>query len=112
MVARGEPVPLLGQFFRLTLGYNTGVAFGLFADGGPWPHIVTCFIIAGIVTWLTNALRAGELLRTPAWPVGWESHGSLAPAMRCWIPAAFSLCRQSSWFHFSVGSSPGRMLKA
>ena len=40
-----QPVPVLGEFFRLTLGYNTGVAFGMFANGGPWPLVVTGFII-------------------------------------------------------------------
>ena len=31
-----EPVPLVGQGVRLTLGYNSGVAFGMFANGGLW----------------------------------------------------------------------------
>ncbi|HMN61798.1 MAG TPA: signal peptidase II, partial [Anaerolinea sp.] len=43
------PSPILGQAFRLTLGYNTGVAFGLFANGGTFPLIVTGVIIVGLV---------------------------------------------------------------
>jgi len=35
-----RPVPILGDMFRLTLSYNTGVAFGLFANGGIWPLVL------------------------------------------------------------------------
>ena len=64
-----QPVPLAGQFFRLTLGYNTGVAFGLFANGGVWPLVVTGIIIVGMVIWLVSTLRSGELPPTTAWPM-------------------------------------------
>ena len=47
------PIPILGQNFRLTLGYNTGVAFGLFADDGIFPLIATGVIIVVLVIWLS-----------------------------------------------------------
>lgn len=52
-----EPIPLTGDFFRLTLGYNTGVAFGIFSNGGPWPLIITGIVIAGLMIWFWTALR-------------------------------------------------------
>lgn len=73
-----QPVPLVGQFFRLTLGYNTGVAFGLFANGGSWPLIVTGLIIVGLMVWLLNAIRTSELPRLAAWPIGLILGGAIA----------------------------------
>lgn len=72
------PVPFIGEFFRLTLSYNTGIAFGMFANGGLWPLIVTGLIIAGLVVWLANAVRAEELPRLAAWPVGLILGGAIA----------------------------------
>ena len=74
----GEPVPVVGQVVRLTLGYNTGVAFGLFANGGPWPLLVTGLIIGVLVIGLWGSLRAGELPRTAAWPAGLMLGGAIA----------------------------------
>lgn len=73
-----QPVPLLGQYLRLNLNYNAGVAFGLFANGGSWPLIVTGFIIVGLIVWLVNALRVGELPRAAAWPMGLILSGAIA----------------------------------
>ncbi len=58
-LAVGDSVPVVGDVFRLTLGYNTGVAFGLFALGGPWLLIVTSAIILSLTCWLLHALRIG-----------------------------------------------------
>ena len=44
-----QPVPVIGEFFRLTLGYNTGVAFGLFANGGMWPLLVKKGVAAPLI---------------------------------------------------------------
>ena len=57
-----EPVPLIGQFFRLTLGYNTGVAFSLFADSGPAAGILSGLIILGILVWVGLQIRADRML--------------------------------------------------
>ena len=73
-----QPVPVAGQFFRLTLNYNTGVAFGLFAGGGIWPAIASSAIICGLVVWLIRELRAGTLPPAAAWPIGFILGGGLA----------------------------------
>ncbi len=73
-----QPVPLAGQFFRLTLGYNTGVAFGMFANGGVGPLVVTGLIIVGLVIWLVSTLHSGELPHTAAAPIGLILGGAIA----------------------------------
>jgi signal peptidase II len=65
-----EPVPVLGQLFRLTLGYNTGVAFGLFANGGAWPLVITGGIIAGLAVWFGRNLLLGQLPPATGWGIG------------------------------------------
>ena len=72
------PTPLIGQFFRLTLGYNTGVAFGMFANGGVWPLVVTGLVIIVLAVWLVRALRTGEIPGIAAWPIGLILGGALA----------------------------------
>lgn len=72
------PIPVIGQFFRLTLGYNTGVAFGLFVNGGVWPLIFTGLIIIGLAVWLVRALRTGEIPPVAAWPTGLILGGAIA----------------------------------
>ena len=71
-------IPLIGEFFRLTLGYNTGVAFGLFANGGVWPLVVTGLIIIMLAVWLVRALHTGEIAGIAAWPIGLILGGALA----------------------------------
>jgi len=73
-----QPIPLAGQFFRLTLGYNTGVAFGMFANGGVGPLVLTGIIIVGMVIWLVSTLRSGELPPTAAAPIGLILGGAIA----------------------------------
>jgi len=68
--ALSSPIPILGNFSRLTLGYNTGVAFGLFANGGIFPLIVTGVIISVLAAWLVYAIRSGDLSSVAVWPVG------------------------------------------
>ena len=72
------PVPVVGELFRFTLGYNSGVAFGLFANGGKWPLFVTGIVIVGLMIWLTNALRAGEFPPQARWPIGFLLGGAIA----------------------------------
>ena len=71
-------IPLIGQFFRLTLGYNTGVAFGLFANGGVLPLAVTGLVIIILAIWMVRALRAGEIPPVTAWPIGMILGGAIA----------------------------------
>jgi signal peptidase II len=72
------PSPILGQAFRLTLGYNTGVAFGLFANGGTFPLIVTGVIIVGLIIWLVGASRRGEFPAATHIPIGMILGGAAA----------------------------------
>ncbi len=73
-----QPMPVLGDLFRLTLGYNTGVAFGMFANGGVGPLVLTGIIIVGMVIWLVSTLRSGELPHTAAAPIGLILGGAIA----------------------------------
>ena len=72
------PIPVIGQFFRLTLGYNTGVAFGLFANGGVWPLVITGLIIIILAVWMVRALRTNEIPPVAAWPIGLILGGAIA----------------------------------
>lgn len=72
-----QPVEIIGNFFRLTLGYNTGVAFGMFANGGLWPLLLTGVIIVGLVGWFTRALLTGQIPATAAAPVGFLLGGAI-----------------------------------
>lgn len=55
----GVPVAVFGDSFRLTLGYNTGVAFGLFAGSGPLVLILTGTAVLAIAVWLLRSRPAG-----------------------------------------------------
>lgn len=72
-----EPLPLLGETFQLTLSYNTGAAFGIFAGGGLFLLLVGGVMIAVLLATLTRALldRSG----TPTFmPVGMMLGGAIA----------------------------------
>ena len=54
-----DVVPIVGDFLRLALGYNTGIAFGLFADIG-WPlSALIGGIVLMLVFWLLVSLKEG-----------------------------------------------------
>jgi len=74
-----RPLLIIGNFLRLTLGFNTGIAFSLFAGGGS--GIITAIIGVIIVVlgfWLVNNLRQGNLPVLAAWPVGFIIGGAIA----------------------------------
>jgi signal peptidase II len=73
-----QPVPVIGEFFRFTLGHNTGVAFGMFANGGLGPLIVTGLVILGLIVWFGRALRADQFPRQAGWPIGLLLGGAIA----------------------------------
>ena len=75
------PVPLIGEFFRLTLGYNSGMAFGLFANSGVWPLILTGLVISILAVWMVRAQRAGEIPPAASWPFGMILGGAIANFM-------------------------------
>ena len=72
------PIPVIGQFFRWKLGYNTGVAFGVFANGGVWPLVITGLIIIILAVWMVRALRVNEIPPVAAWPIGLILGGAIA----------------------------------
>jgi signal peptidase II len=72
------PVPVIGQYVQLTLGYNTGVAFGMFANSGTWLLALTGLIIVGLLGWLIIALRTGQLPALAVWPAGMILGGAIA----------------------------------
>ncbi len=82
--AISSPILILGNFFRFTLGYNTGVAFGLFANGGIFPLIVTGVIISVLAAWLVYAIRSGELSTIAVWPVGLILGGAVGTSPTAW----------------------------
>jgi len=65
-----QPVPVFGEMVRLTLGYNTGVAFGIFANGGSWPLIITGIVIVILVIWFIRSLWTGQFSGWASWPIG------------------------------------------
>jgi signal peptidase II len=73
-----QPAPIIGEFFRFTLGYNTGVAFGMFANGGLGPLIVTGLVILGLMVWFGRALQSGQFTPQASWPIGLLLGGALA----------------------------------
>jgi len=76
-----RPMPVIGQFFRLTLGYNDGVAFSLLANMGEWSVVITVIIgiiILALALWLVNAMHKGELLPQAGWSVGLVLGGASA----------------------------------
>jgi len=73
-----QPMPVLGDLFRLTLGYNTGITFGLFANSGITPLIVTGIILTGIFIWVVLAVWRGEFSGTAVWLLGFILGGAAA----------------------------------
>ena len=65
-----QPIPIIGEFLRLTLGYNTGVAFGMFANGGVWPMVITGIVIIFLLGWFLRALYAHHFPVWTVWPIG------------------------------------------
>lgn len=73
-----QPAPIAGEFFRLTLGYNTGVAFGMFANGGIGPLIITGIVIVGLTIWFIQALITHRVPPQAGWPIGLLLGGAIA----------------------------------
>jgi signal peptidase II len=73
-----QPVPVVGQWIQLTLGYNSGVAFGLFAHGGVWLALASGAVLAGTVVWLLYTFRTGGAHSALAWPMGLLLGGGVA----------------------------------
>ena len=76
-LAASGTIPIVDEAFRLTLVYNSGTAFGLFADGGRWLLALTGLIILALLVFLLLCLRAGSLPRA-TWPLSLMLGGAIA----------------------------------
>lgn len=76
-LALGQPVSIIGDVFRITLGYNTGVAFGMFANIGILTTILTGIVIIGLSVWMFRALRSYEVPQVSALALGFILGGAL-----------------------------------
>jgi signal peptidase II len=64
---RGQPVQILGDVVRFTLGYNTGIAFGMsFGGSSRWPLIIVTLLTMGLIFWLFRAVEARHKLQIVA----------------------------------------------
>ena len=58
----GEPpLSLFGEYIRLHLGFNTGVAFSLFAGSGLFVPLLNLAVLSGFGIWLGRLLRRQAL---------------------------------------------------
>ena len=56
---RGQPVEVLGDVLRFTLGYNTGIAFGLSLGGASrWLLVGVTLLTMGLIFWLFRSVDA------------------------------------------------------
>lgn len=58
-LALHEPVPVFGETVRLTLGYNSGSAFGMFRDGGLPLLLLTAAMSVGLAGLVLVGPQAG-----------------------------------------------------
>ena len=75
---RYQPVPVIGDLFRFTLGYNSGVSFGLFGQGGVGLLVVIGLTIVALIIWALYALRANDFAPSAVWPMGVILGGAVA----------------------------------
>lgn len=55
---RGQSVEVIGDFFRFTLGYNTGIAFGLSLGGTPRIVLILITVLTmGLILWLFRSVE-------------------------------------------------------
>lgn len=57
-LTRGQPVEILGDFLRFTLGYNTGIAFGLSFGGADkrWLLVLVTLATMALIFWLYRSV--------------------------------------------------------
>lgn len=61
---QGDAVPVLDEVVRWRLGFNTGIAFGFFANGSRVWLVLIALIILGLILWFARLLTAGGPLFT------------------------------------------------
>jgi signal peptidase II len=74
----GDVVPVVGQGFQLTLSYNTGVAFGMFGNGGNAVLILTGTIILMMAVWVLYSVYTSATPRLAYLPMGLLLGGAIA----------------------------------
>lgn len=74
---QGSAVPILGDLVRFDLGFNSGIAFGVLADGGAALVWLTALIGLALVGWLIASARAGAGYRRTV-PLGLVIGGAFA----------------------------------
>lgn len=73
-----HPVSIIGESVRLTLGYNTGVAFSVLAAQGSWlVGPLTGIIIVALSLWCVMQFQRQRLPQAAAWPIGLILGGAL-----------------------------------
>lgn len=56
---RGQSIEVMGDFLRFTLGYNTGIAFGLsVGDSSRWLLIIVTLFTMALIVWLFRSVDA------------------------------------------------------
>jgi signal peptidase II len=61
---RGQSIEVLGDFLRFTLGYNTGIAFGLsVGDSSRWLLVIVTMLTMGLIFWLFRSVDARHKLQ-------------------------------------------------
>ncbi len=65
-----QPIPIIGDFLRFTLGYNTGVAFGMFTGRAFLTLIITSLVIVFLLIWFIQGLYTGRFAAYAVWPIG------------------------------------------
>jgi signal peptidase II len=64
---RGQSIEVLGDFLRFTLGYNTGIAFGISVGGSSrWLLILVTVLTMGLIFWLFRSVDARHKLQVMA----------------------------------------------
>lgn len=79
----GVPVPILDTVMRWRLGYNPGIAFGLFATGERLWLVLTAFGVIGLSVWFGLRLSSSSP-SAAALPLGLMLGGALANFLDRW----------------------------
>ena len=77
-LAGRPPIEVIGDTFQLDLGYNTGIAFGIFANGGAAVLIASGLVIVVLSAWVIRALWRSPGPALPLSPIGLILGGAAA----------------------------------
>ncbi len=73
-----QPVEIMGNFARFTLGYNTGVAFGMFTGRANITLIITGVVIVFLLIWFSYGLYTGRFPAYTVWSIGLLLGGAIS----------------------------------